>query len=74
MANYLFSVPTLPKPVYEDLMKIRDTFGISSQQMVILGVMAIKHLYKNDCSVAEQMIAAVRGVYCQDFKPSSTPK
>lgn len=71
MAAFMFSVPTLPKPVYEDLMAIRKKFDISSQQIVILGVMALKHLHEYDQPVVEQMVEAVRGVYCQDFKPSS---
>ena len=72
MAAFMFSVPTLPKPVYEDLVKIRKKFDISSQQVVILGVMAMKHVYQNDQAVADQMVEAVRGVYCRDFKPSSS--
>ena len=72
MAAFMFSVPTLPKPVYEDLVAIKKKFDISSQQIVILGVMALKHLHEYDKPVVEQMVEAVRGVYCQDFKPSST--
>ncbi len=71
MAAFNFTVPTLPKPVYKDLTAIKKKFDISSQQIVILGVMALKHLHEYDRAVVEQMVEAVRGIYCQDFKPSS---
>ncbi len=72
MAAFMVSVPTLTKPVDEDLTAIKKKFDISSQQTVILGVMALKHLHKYDQAIVEQMVEAVRGVYCQDFKPSSS--
>lgn len=71
---FLFSVPTLPKPVYEILIDIRDKFGLSSQQMVIMGVMAVRHIHTNDSKVLEEMVETVKGVYCLNFKASVPTK
>lgn len=42
--GFLFSVPTLPKPIYEKFVAIRDKYGLSSWHMVILGLLAIRRL------------------------------
>ena len=39
---FMFSIPTLPKPAYQVFKTIRDQLELSSQQMVLLGIMVVK--------------------------------
>ena len=60
--NYMFSVPNLPKPIYIRLRDIARELDISHQQMVVLGVLAIRKLSSIDEPALDDLVRKVRGI------------
>jgi len=62
---FMFSVPNLPKPIYDRLKAIGTKFELSNQQMVILGVLAIRHLGSSspgDQAALKRLVQKVNGM------------
>lgn len=58
--GYWFRVPTLPKPIYEKLVEITKTFGVTQRGVVIAGVLALVRLGQTDPSAAKTLLEGVR--------------
>lgn len=57
----MFVCPTLPKAVYDVFKALRDKYQLSTQQMVIVAVIACRDLLKENPEKLQEMVAKVRG-------------
>ena len=44
MRGFHFTIPNLPKPLYEYLRQVGEAQGLSPWQVVVLGLKALQHL------------------------------
>ncbi|KKK71311.1 hypothetical protein LCGC14_2915170 [marine sediment metagenome] len=65
--NYMFSVPNLPRPIYDRLKAIAADLDFTHQQMVILGVLAMRKLSSIDQPALDALIKQVSGMYALDL-------
>ena len=65
--NFMFSVPNLPRPVYDNLKVIAEKLGLSHQEIVILGVAAIMVLSRTDKAALDSMVAKLSGQEIMDM-------
>ena len=54
--NFMFSVPNLPKTVYDNVKTIAGKLNFSHQQVVILGVAAIMVLSRVDKAALDLLV------------------
>ena len=66
--NYMFCVPNLPKPVYTRLKAIAESLEFTHQQMVILGIVAIRKLSSIDQPALDALVKQVGGIYTLDLE------
>ena len=69
--NYMFSVPNLPRPIYDRLKAIALDLDFTHQQMVILGVLAMRKLSSVDQPALDALIKQVSGMYALDLDGDS---
>ena len=65
--NFMFSVPNLPRPVYDNVRAIAEKLGLSHQEIVILGVAAIMALSRIDKPALDSLVDKVSGVPTMDM-------
>ena len=70
--NYMFSVPNLPRPIYDRLKAAATEWGFTHQQMVILGILAMRKLSSIDRPALDALIKQVSGMYALDLDNDST--
>ena len=65
--NFMFSVPNLPRPVYDNLKVMAEKLHLSHQEIVILGVAAIMALSRLDKPALDLMVAKLNGEEIMDM-------
>ena len=65
--NFMFSVPNLPRPVYDNLKVMSEKLNLSHQEIVILGVAAIMVLSRTDKAALDSMVAKLSGQEIMDM-------
>ena len=65
--NFMFSVPNLPRPVYDNLKVMAEKLNLSHQEIVILGVAAIMVLSRTDKATLDSMVAKLSGETIMDM-------
>ena len=65
--NFMFSVPNLPKPVYDNVKVIAEKLNFSHQQVVILGVAAIMKLSRVDKAALNLLVEKMNSEAAMDM-------
>ena len=68
----MFCVPNLPRPIYDRLKAIAVDLDFTHQQMVILGLLAIRKLSSVDEPALDQLVKQVSGMYALDLDDDSS--
>lgn len=58
--GFMFTIPNLPKPVYEYLKVIREKTGLSPWQVVIVALRALEHVAVVDGETALRLVEDVK--------------
>ena len=64
--NFMFSVPNLPRPVYDNVKRIGEKLNLSHQQIVILGVAAIMKLSWVDKAALDDLVKSLNAEATMD--------
>ncbi len=65
--NFMFSVPNLPRPVYDNVKRIGEKLSLSHQQIVILGVAAIMKLSWVDKAALDELVKSLNAEATMDM-------
>ena len=65
--NFMFSVPNLPRPVYDNVKVIAEKLNLSHQQIVILGVAAIMKLSWVNKAALDELVKSLNAEATMDM-------
>lgn len=58
--GFSFSIPNLPKHLYEYLREVRDAQGLSPWQVIVLALLALEYVSKSDPHKALDLVERVK--------------
>ena len=65
--NFMFCVPNLPRPVYDNVKRLAEKLSLSHQEIVILGVAAIMVLSRVDREALDSLVGKLTGEAIMDM-------